>query len=39
MAKGELRLEKKHVNGDGSLPRGVAYDKATETWRLARVGR
>ena len=30
--KEELRMEKKHVNGDSALPRGVAYDKATNRW-------
>ncbi len=30
--KESLRLEGKHVNGDTSLPRGVAYDRATEKW-------
>ncbi len=30
--KEELRIEGKHVNGGASLPRGVAYDKATGKW-------
>ena len=30
--KEELRSQGKHANGDICLPRGVAYDKATETW-------
>ncbi len=30
--KEELRAEGKHVNGDSTLPRGVRYDRITETW-------
>jgi hypothetical protein len=30
--KEDKRRDKRHVNGSHTLPRGVAYDKATERW-------